>query len=579
MRPPLAPTVGRTGRLRGPDRPFPRATGRRWAHGRRDPLHLRRRPHPLALPRPARGRGALRRPGRVADPRRRRVGRRRDPDLRHLEPRHGDTGRAPRRRVVVGARAAIGDLLAVDPSGVVFGRSATELTFQLARTLWRRTGVRATRSSSAAWTTTPTSGRGCSPPRLAAPRVRWVDFDPATGELAPEAVAGRRHRPHPPRRRHRRVQPHRHPPRPARHRRRSPTTAGALLWVDGVHATAHVLTDVPGERRRLLGLLALQVPRPAPRRPRGLARRCSRPCGPTSCCRRPTPCPSASSSARCPTRCSPARPQPSTSSPTSPLTDRRIRAASGSSPPSPPSRSTRTHSSPRWRSGFARSPASRHTASRSDAPRPLLVTVEGHDPQDLRAGAGRARRQRACRSLLRVGVQPPPRARRDRRAADGPRALHERLGRRPARPRPRGDLRDRPMSRPVPCRPGPARSPSGTTPDRPPSTRATSSSRCTSVASVIASTRASLRVLETSHPPTYYLPAAAFLPGSLVPVEGSTVCEWKGRADYFDVVGGGVRAARAGWHYPSPCRRMPSSPVTSPSCRGWWTGASWTASG
>ena len=46
----------------------------------------------------------------------------------------------------------------------------------------------------------------------------------------------------------------------------------------------------------------------------------------------------------------------------------------------------------------------------------LLVTVEGHDPQDLRAGARRARRQRTCRALLRVGVQPPPRAR--RRPAD-----------------------------------------------------------------------------------------------------------------------------------------------------------------
>jgi uncharacterized protein (DUF427 family) len=69
---------------------------------------------------------------------------------------------------------------------------------------------------------------------------------------------------------------------------------------------------------------------------------------------------------------------------------------------------------------------------------------------------------------------------------------------------------------------------------------------------VVASTRASLRVLETSHPPTYYLPADAFLAGALVPVEGHTVCEWKGRASYFDVVGGGRRAARAAWTYPEP---------------------------
>ena len=69
---------------------------------------------------------------------------------------------------------------------------------------------------------------------------------------------------------------------------------------------------------------------------------------------------------------------------------------------------------------------------------------------------------------------------------------------------------------------------------------------------VVARTRASLRVLETSHPPTYYLPLDAFVAGALVPVEGSTVCEWKGRAAYFDLAGGGRRAARAAWTYPEP---------------------------
>jgi uncharacterized protein (DUF427 family) len=69
---------------------------------------------------------------------------------------------------------------------------------------------------------------------------------------------------------------------------------------------------------------------------------------------------------------------------------------------------------------------------------------------------------------------------------------------------------------------------------------------------VVARTRSSLRVLETSHPPTYYLPLDAFVDGALVPVQGSTVCEWKGRAAYFDVVGGGRRAARAAWTYPEP---------------------------
>ena len=68
----------------------------------------------------------------------------------------------------------------------------------------------------------------------------------------------------------------------------------------------------------------------------------------------------------------------------------------------------------------------------------------------------------------------------------------------------------------------------------------------------IARTTASWRVLETSHPPTYYVPAEAFLDGALRPVEGSSWCEWKGQASYYDLVGGGVVAPRAGWTYPTP---------------------------
>ena len=68
----------------------------------------------------------------------------------------------------------------------------------------------------------------------------------------------------------------------------------------------------------------------------------------------------------------------------------------------------------------------------------------------------------------------------------------------------------------------------------------------------IASTTAALRVLETSHPPTYYLPRDAFAEGSLLPCEGSSWCEWKGAAAYFDVRGGDRTAPRAAWTYPSP---------------------------
>lgn len=68
----------------------------------------------------------------------------------------------------------------------------------------------------------------------------------------------------------------------------------------------------------------------------------------------------------------------------------------------------------------------------------------------------------------------------------------------------------------------------------------------------IAETVDGYRVLETSHPPTYYLPPRAFLPGSVRPVDGSTICEWKGQAAYADLVGGGVVAPRAAWWYPDP---------------------------
>ncbi len=68
----------------------------------------------------------------------------------------------------------------------------------------------------------------------------------------------------------------------------------------------------------------------------------------------------------------------------------------------------------------------------------------------------------------------------------------------------------------------------------------------------VARTRRSWQVLETSHPPTYYLPVESFADGVLVPIAGTTWCEWKGEAAYFDLVVGEQRAPRAAWHYPDP---------------------------
>jgi uncharacterized protein (DUF427 family) len=68
----------------------------------------------------------------------------------------------------------------------------------------------------------------------------------------------------------------------------------------------------------------------------------------------------------------------------------------------------------------------------------------------------------------------------------------------------------------------------------------------------IVDTREAWRVLETWHPPSWYIPAQAFAPGALRPASGRSFCEWKGVARYFDLEGGGVVAPRAAWSYPDP---------------------------
>lgn len=69
---------------------------------------------------------------------------------------------------------------------------------------------------------------------------------------------------------------------------------------------------------------------------------------------------------------------------------------------------------------------------------------------------------------------------------------------------------------------------------------------------VVCATAESWQVLETSHPPTYYLPRDSFVDGALREVSGSSFCEWKGAARYLDVMGGRRSASKAGWYYPTP---------------------------
>lgn len=72
----------------------------------------------------------------------------------------------------------------------------------------------------------------------------------------------------------------------------------------------------------------------------------------------------------------------------------------------------------------------------------------------------------------------------------------------------------------------------------------------------IISTSNALRVLETSHPPTFYLPMADVDQAVLHRSERGSFCEWKGQAAYFHIVVDDVRAQNAAWYYPTPTQSM-----------------------
>lgn len=72
---------------------------------------------------------------------------------------------------------------------------------------------------------------------------------------------------------------------------------------------------------------------------------------------------------------------------------------------------------------------------------------------------------------------------------------------------------------------------------------------------VIVDTTGAYRVLETHHAPTYYLPPDD-IAAALTPAPGRSVCEWKGAADYFDVVTPAKTARRAAWRYARPTERF-----------------------
>ncbi|GAA3776268.1 cysteine desulfurase-like protein [Streptomyces coacervatus] len=144
--------------------------------------------------------------------------------------------------IVTGARRAMADLLGADPSGIVFGRSATQLAYEFSRTLaktWQPGDeVIVTRLDHDAnirpWVQAAAS---------AGATVRWADFDPATGELTPDdirAVLSERTRLVAVTAASNLIGT-----RPAiTEISRLAHEVGALSYVDGVHHAAHTLVDL-----------------------------------------------------------------------------------------------------------------------------------------------------------------------------------------------------------------------------------------------------------------------------------------------------------------------------------------------
>ena len=69
---------------------------------------------------------------------------------------------------------------------------------------------------------------------------------------------------------------------------------------------------------------------------------------------------------------------------------------------------------------------------------------------------------------------------------------------------------------------------------------------------VIAESQRTKRILETSHPPVYYIPRQDIRMETLQQASGASLCEWKGQAKYYNVVVDDQVAPNAAWTFPNP---------------------------
>ncbi|MEM6343802.1 MAG: DUF427 domain-containing protein [Bacteroidota bacterium] len=71
---------------------------------------------------------------------------------------------------------------------------------------------------------------------------------------------------------------------------------------------------------------------------------------------------------------------------------------------------------------------------------------------------------------------------------------------------------------------------------------------------ILADCNRAYRILETSHPPTYYIPQADIRMEYLKANPSQSFCEFKGRASYYDLDMGGQSLKKIAWYYPQPAQ-------------------------
>jgi len=69
---------------------------------------------------------------------------------------------------------------------------------------------------------------------------------------------------------------------------------------------------------------------------------------------------------------------------------------------------------------------------------------------------------------------------------------------------------------------------------------------------IIARTVSAIRVLETSHPPAFYIPPKDVSLELMKPCSDNSYCEWKGVAEYWSIIAGEKLSIKSSWSYPNP---------------------------